>query len=70
MAVDLADMLDVKLQISDIIPEKLRRGSVQKSLKRMVDVIEEILRFIDNNINNHSISEPRYNDAVPLSLNS
>ena len=57
MAVDLAELLNVKLHLSDIIPEKLRQGSVQKSLKDMLDVIEETLKFIENHINRSSLSE-------------
>ena len=33
MTIDLAELLNVKLHLSDIIPEKLRQGSVLKSLK-------------------------------------
>ena len=57
MAVDLAELLSVKFRLSDIIPEKLRQGSVQKSLKTMMDVIEEALVFIKDHINNHSLSK-------------
>lgn len=57
MAVDLAESLNVKLHLSDIIPERLRQGSVQKSLKALMDVIEETLKFIKDHIGSHSISE-------------
>lgn len=59
MAVELAELLDVKLQLSDIIPEKLRQESVQQSLKTMMNVVEETLEFIKNHINNHSLRELR-----------
>ena len=59
MAVDLAESLNVKLHLSDIIPERLRQGSVQKSLKALMDVIEETLKFIKDHIDSHSISELR-----------
>ena len=59
MAVDLAELLNVKLHLSDIIPEKLRQGSVQKSLKTMMDVVEETLKFIKDHIDSSSLSESR-----------
>lgn len=59
MAVDLAESLNVKLYLSDIIPERLRQGSVQKSLKALMGVIEETLVFIKDHIGSHSISEFR-----------
>lgn len=46
MATDLADLLNVKLQLSYIVPEKLQQGDVQRSLKDLLDVIEEALNFI------------------------
>ena len=55
MAVELCELLDVKLHLSDIIPEKLRQESVQKSLKALMDVIEETLKFIMSHIDNHSL---------------
>lgn len=57
MAVDLAESLNVKLHISDIIPERLRQGSVRESLKALMDAIEETLKFIKDHIESHSISE-------------
>lgn len=57
MAVDLAELLDMKLALSDIIPDRLQLGSVQKSLKCMMDVIEESLTFIKANIENYSLSK-------------
>ena len=57
MAVDLAESLNVKLHLSDIIPERLRQGSVQKSLKALMEVIEEALVFIKDHIDSHIISE-------------
>lgn len=50
MAVDLTELLTVKLHLSDIIPEKLRQESVQESLKAMMNVIEETLKFIKGHI--------------------
>ena len=57
MAVDLAESLNVKLHLSDIIPERLRQGSVRESLKALMEVIEETLKFIKDHIDSHSISE-------------
>lgn len=57
MAVDLAEMLSVKLHLSDIIPEKLRHSNVRKTLKDMMDVIEETLKFTKAHIDNNSLSE-------------
>ena len=57
MAVDLAESLNVKLHLSDIIPERLRQGSVRESLKALMEVIEETLIFIKDHIDSHSISE-------------
>lgn len=64
MATDLAESLNVKLDISDIIPERLRQGSVRESLKAMMEVIEEILRFIKDHIDSQSISELRLLDVI------
>lgn len=57
MAVDLAELLNVKFHLSEIIPEKLRQGSVQISLKAMLNVIEETLTFIKTHINSHSLGK-------------
>ena len=57
MAVDLAESLNVKLHLSDIIPERLRQGSVRESLKAFMEVIEETLIFIKDHVDSHSISE-------------
>lgn len=57
MAVDLAELLNVKLHLSDIIPDKLRQGSVRKSLKAMMDVVEEALKFIKDHIDSCSLSK-------------
>lgn len=64
MAVDLAEVLNVRLHLSDIIPEKLQQGSVQKSLKSMMDIIEETLEFIQAHLDSHSISELCLNDVI------
>lgn len=64
MAANLAELLNTKLHTSNIIPEKLRQGSVQESLKDMLNVIEETLRFIERHIDSHSLSELRLLNAL------
>lgn len=64
MSIDLAGSLNVKLDISDIIPERLRQGSVRGSLKAMMEAIEEILKFIKDHIDSQSISELRLLDVL------
>ena len=64
MAKDLAELLNEKLYLFDIIPEKIRQESVQKSLKAMMDVIEESLNFIKGHIGNHSLREIHILDVL------
>lgn len=47
MAEDLANLLDIKLIQTNIIPESLQSESVREHLKNMMDVIEKTLKLIN-----------------------
>ena len=55
MAVELTELLDFKVHLSDIIPEKLRQESVRECLKVMMNAVEETLKFMLSHIDNHSL---------------
>ena len=70
MAVELAELLDVKLHLSSIIPEKLQQESVRKSLKTMMNVVEDTLRFIMTHIDNNSLRKLPLLDIFYAMLNA
>ena len=59
MATELAELLNVELDHTNIIPDNIRSESVRERLKDMMGVIEEILKFIEAHLNNSSLGEPR-----------
>ena len=65
MAKELAEVLDVELDLTSIIPYDLRSESVRKPLKHMTDVIEETLNFIAARMKRKSLGELRdyYSDV-------
>lgn len=57
MAKDLADLLDIKLNQTNIIPESLQSKSARERLNDMMNVIEKILKFIEASIDIHSLGK-------------
>ena len=65
MATELAELLNIELDHTNIIPDNLRSESVRERLKDMMGVIKEILEFIEAHLNSNSLGEPRddYSDT-------
>lgn len=59
MAKELAELLDVELNHTNIIPDNLRSESVRERLKNMMNVIEEALKFIQARMGNNSLGKLR-----------
>lgn len=67
MAKELAELLNVELNLTNIIPDNLRSESVRGHIKNMLDVIEETLRFIEARMNSYSLGERcKYNRNVHI----
>ena len=63
IAKDLAELLNVELNLANIIPDDLRSESVLGPLKHLMDVVAEILKFIDARMIRNSLSKPHeYSD--------
>ena len=65
-AKDLAELLNVELRLTNIIPDDLRSEIVLGPLKHMMDVIAEILKFIDARMNRNSLSKPHNYSGVHI----
>ena len=65
MATELAELLNIELDHTNIIPDNLRSESVRDRLKDMMGVIKDILEFIEAYLNSNSLGEPRndYSDT-------
>ena len=68
MATELAELLNIELDHTNIISDNLRSDSVRERLKDMMGVIKEILEFIEAHLNSNSLGEPRddYSDTSVL----
>lgn len=58
MATELAELLNIELDHTNIIPDNLWSESVRERLKDMMGVIKETLEFIEANLDSNSLSEP------------
>ena len=65
-AKDLAELLNVELNLANIIPDDLRSESVPGPLKRLMDVIAETLKFIDARMNRNTLSKPHDYSGVHI----
>ena len=66
IAKDLAELLNVELNLANIIPDDLRSESVLGPLKHLMDVVAEILKFIDARMSRNSLSKPHSYNGVHI----